>query len=303
MQKITKSLSQTSKSCILKLSPESVGFIVTGNEAGAGSGGGGSGSGGGSGGTGGVQIWSQVKIKTLFDEYRIESRSNNEIYLELISLDALGKALRSAEAAGAGSTHNSHRSLETLTDAEVYVKLGKKNNKAVLIFEIKGNVSHRNSSPSSSLLFRCHLMWSLHMTSFIPNPKHTDVCDLTCSLTSPPATLLDSLHLARSLSLYFGRLFLTSESFSHRFDGSLCCWPSLSLLTHSFSHHLVRCLPIRSPQSHTGFPLEITHDVSCVVLSPGRVQDLKEPMCPPPDVGRPPPPSFFLAFFPLLFSD
>lgn len=36
---------------------------------------------------------------TLFEDYRIESRSENQIYLE-VALDALGKALRSAEAAG-----------------------------------------------------------------------------------------------------------------------------------------------------------------------------------------------------------
>lgn len=66
---------------------------------------------------------------TLFDEYRIESRGNNEIYLE-IGLEPLSKALRSAEMAGT-----------TGRDSEAGVKLSKKNDKAVLVFDIVGQAS------------------------------------------------------------------------------------------------------------------------------------------------------------------
>jgi hypothetical protein len=66
---------------------------------------------------------------TLFDEYRIESRGNNEIYLE-IGLESLSKALRSAEMAGT-----------TGRDSEAGVKLSKKNDKAVLVFDIVGQAS------------------------------------------------------------------------------------------------------------------------------------------------------------------
>lgn len=31
-------------------------------------------------------------------------------------------------------------------------------------------------------------------------------------------------------------------------------------------------------------PISITHDVTCLVLSPSRVAQLKEPLCPQPDV-------------------
>ncbi|KAH8081492.1 checkpoint protein Hus1/Mec3 [Filobasidium floriforme] len=110
MNKVVKSLQSTAKSCVIKLGPESVHFIVSDSESGP----------------SGVQIWSQVKVVTLFDEYRIESRGNNEIYLE-IGLEPLSKALRSAEMVGT-----------TGRDSEAGVKLSKKNDKAVLVFDIVG---------------------------------------------------------------------------------------------------------------------------------------------------------------------
>ena len=77
---------------------------------------------------------------TLFDEYRIESRGNNEIYLE-VSLEALSKALRSAESAAASGR-----------DSEASVKLSKKNDRAVLVFDIVGQVSLLTRYTSSAEL-------------------------------------------------------------------------------------------------------------------------------------------------------
>ncbi|KAJ9111846.1 hypothetical protein QFC20_002433 [Naganishia adeliensis] len=132
MLKIIRSLKQTATTCVLKLSPEIVGFIVTGPEVGP----------------EGVQIWSQIKVSTLFDQYRIESRQNNEIHLDL-NIESFAKALRSAEAAleSSGSARGfgwGDNDAEAEGGTGVIMKLAKKNDKAVLVFEIKAytNAGH-----------------------------------------------------------------------------------------------------------------------------------------------------------------
>ncbi|KAA1467264.1 cell cycle checkpoint [Dentipellis sp. KUC8613] len=72
----------------------------------------------------GVQIWSQVRVQSLFTEYRIQSNADNEISLALAT-DALSQALRSAAAQNTGAE-------------EVVMKLAKKRDAAVLNFEIFG---------------------------------------------------------------------------------------------------------------------------------------------------------------------
>ncbi|KAJ9101235.1 hypothetical protein QFC21_003454 [Naganishia friedmannii] len=120
MLKIIKSLKQTANTCVLKLSPEVVGFIVTGPES------------------------------TLFEQYRIESRQANEIHLEL-SIDSLTKALRSAEAAvesssaargGAWGDAGEGEDGAGMGGSGVVMKLAKKNDRAVLVFEIRAFVNH-----------------------------------------------------------------------------------------------------------------------------------------------------------------
>lgn len=78
---------------------------------------------------GGVQVWSQVKVDSLFVEYRIQSNTNNQITLSMSS-EALLTTLRSA------CTPSNNTGL--ITDAEVVMKLAKKNDQAVLTFEILG---------------------------------------------------------------------------------------------------------------------------------------------------------------------
>ncbi|KAL0945319.1 hypothetical protein HGRIS_000821 [Hohenbuehelia grisea] len=78
---------------------------------------------------GGIQVWSQIKVDSLFTAYRIQSNANNEISLALSSealLLALKSATASAEAGAAGDVD------------EVVLKLAKKNGHAVLSFEIAG---------------------------------------------------------------------------------------------------------------------------------------------------------------------
>lgn len=71
----------------------------------------------------------QVKVQSLFSDYRIQSNANNEITV-LISPEALLLALRSAwNPASLDST------------PETVMKLAKKNNQAVLSFDISGSMS------------------------------------------------------------------------------------------------------------------------------------------------------------------
>jgi HUS1 checkpoint protein len=73
--------------------------------------------------SGGVQVWSDIAISSLFSAYRIQSNANNEITMAM-SPESLLATLRSAEG----------------TDAEeVTMKLAKKNDWAVLSFEISGS--------------------------------------------------------------------------------------------------------------------------------------------------------------------
>ena len=81
-----------------------------------------------------------MRVPSLFTKYRIQSNANNEITVNLYS-DALLGALRSAASNpasslnGAGNTGGAPSSIET---DEVVVRLTKKNDQAMLSFEITG---------------------------------------------------------------------------------------------------------------------------------------------------------------------
>jgi HUS1 checkpoint protein len=78
-----------------------------------------------------LTIWfSKVKVDSLFGNYRIQSNSENTITLTLAP-EALLAALRSAAAPSTSSTSG----YET---EEVVMKLAKKNDQAVLSFDITG---------------------------------------------------------------------------------------------------------------------------------------------------------------------
>ncbi|KAG1830591.1 cell cycle checkpoint [Suillus variegatus] len=68
---------------------------------------------------GGIQVWSVVKVDTMFTSYRIQSNANNAITLTL-STEALLSALRSSSSSASSSS------------------LAKKNEQAVLSFEMYG---------------------------------------------------------------------------------------------------------------------------------------------------------------------
>ncbi|GJE85615.1 cell cycle checkpoint [Phanerochaete sordida] len=79
---------------------------------------------------GGMQVWTNIKVSTLFVDYRIQSNANNEIGMT-VSTEALLTTLRSA--CSPNSNNNS-----ILTNTEVIMRLAKKNDRAVLSFEIIG---------------------------------------------------------------------------------------------------------------------------------------------------------------------
>jgi len=109
---ITQAIEKLQKRCIIKFT-ESHMHIICNHDASE----------------GGVQVWSQVKVQSLFRDYRIQSNSNNEITF-LISPEALLLALRSAW---------NPSSLESTP--ETVMKLAKKNDQAVLSFDISGSMS------------------------------------------------------------------------------------------------------------------------------------------------------------------
>ncbi|KAG7452492.1 cell cycle checkpoint [Guyanagaster necrorhizus] len=79
---------------------------------------------------GGIQVWSQIKVESIFSGYRIQSNASNEITVALFS-EALLAALRSASSSTTGA-------LSSFEAEEVVMKLAKKSDQAVLSFEITG---------------------------------------------------------------------------------------------------------------------------------------------------------------------
>ncbi|KAI0730107.1 cell cycle checkpoint [Fomitopsis betulina] len=114
--KISQAVEKMQKRCIVKFTENEM-HIICNNDAGE----------------GGIQVWSQIKVPSLFTEYRIQSNANNEIYLG-VTTEALAAALRSA-AAPSGQQG----------DAEVIVRLVKRTEVALLSFEI--NASTRLGRP------------------------------------------------------------------------------------------------------------------------------------------------------------
>ncbi|KAL0571124.1 Checkpoint protein hus1 [Marasmius crinis-equi] len=111
--KIIQAIEKLQKKCVIRFTETNI-HIICANEANE----------------GGMQVWSQIKIDSIFSEYRIQSNSNNEITVN-ISAEALAAALKSCSS-------NANRSYDT---EEVVMKLAKKNDQAVLSFEILGTTA------------------------------------------------------------------------------------------------------------------------------------------------------------------
>lgn len=86
---------------------------------------------------GGVEVWSKIKVESLFTNYRIQSMADSHITMEL-STDALLGALRSAASSASSSGGSSRVNSDSTTTDQVIIKLAKKNNQAVLAVEIHG---------------------------------------------------------------------------------------------------------------------------------------------------------------------
>ncbi|EGN99302.1 hypothetical protein SERLA73DRAFT_182231 [Serpula lacrymans var. lacrymans S7.3] len=85
---------------------------------------------------GGIQVWSVVKAESIFTSYRIQSNADNQITVT-ISTEALLSALRSSSSSAASSIVAA-AILPTYDADEVVMKLAKKNDQAVLSFEMFG---------------------------------------------------------------------------------------------------------------------------------------------------------------------
>ncbi|KAF5379745.1 hypothetical protein D9615_005814 [Tricholomella constricta] len=106
--KIIQSIERLQKKCIIKFTETNM-HIICNNDANE----------------GGIQVWSQIKVASLFSGYRIQSNANNEITMTITS-EALLAALKSASSSGTSAYETE----------EVVMKLAKKNAQAVLAFEI-----------------------------------------------------------------------------------------------------------------------------------------------------------------------
>ncbi|KAJ2901159.1 Checkpoint protein hus1 [Coemansia aciculifera] len=80
--RIVQSIDKLTKSAILKLTPDKLHIIVITDM------------------DSGLQLWSDIVVEALFEDYQIESNFNNEIYLEF-NIDNLQRALRSTQGGGA----------------------------------------------------------------------------------------------------------------------------------------------------------------------------------------------------------
>ncbi|KIJ62874.1 hypothetical protein HYDPIDRAFT_30017 [Hydnomerulius pinastri MD-312] len=85
---------------------------------------------------GGIQVWSVVKVDSVFTNYRIQSNADNKITVSL-STEALLSALRSSSSS-ASSSSIAAAILPTYDADELVIKLAKKNDQAVLSFEMFG---------------------------------------------------------------------------------------------------------------------------------------------------------------------
>ncbi|KAJ7212130.1 checkpoint protein Hus1/Mec3 [Mycena pura] len=108
--RILQAVEKLQKKCIIKFSEE-VMCIICNSEANE----------------GGIQVWSCIKVDSLFTSYRIQSNAANVITMAL-SAEALLATLRSAST-------SSKSAYET---EEIVMKLAKKNDQAMLTFEISG---------------------------------------------------------------------------------------------------------------------------------------------------------------------
>ncbi|KAF7299031.1 Checkpoint protein [Mycena indigotica] len=110
--RIIQAIEKLQKKCIIKFT-EDVMYIICNSEANE----------------GGIQVWSQIKIDSVFTSYRIQSNAANVITLALSS-ETLLAILRSAAVPS--------KSTSAYETEEIVMKLAKKNDQAVLSFEISG---------------------------------------------------------------------------------------------------------------------------------------------------------------------
>ncbi|KAH9481907.1 Checkpoint protein hus1 [Psilocybe cubensis] len=121
--RIVQAIEKLQKRCLIKFTEEHM-CIICNNDANE----------------GGIQVWSKIKVEALFENYRIQSNANNEITMALAGealLGALKSASSSVPSTSAGS--GAGGGLGGALDAEeIVMKLAKKNDQALLSFEIKG---------------------------------------------------------------------------------------------------------------------------------------------------------------------
>ncbi|EJU04992.1 hypothetical protein DACRYDRAFT_114292 [Dacryopinax primogenitus] len=111
---VVQSVEKVAKKCIIRLSPESIEIICAeGNEE-------------------GIQVWSKINKaclypETLFTGYRVQSNADNIICADIVT-DSLVSVLRDLATTGKSGTR------------DTVMKLAKRNDQAVFVFETKDHV-------------------------------------------------------------------------------------------------------------------------------------------------------------------
>ncbi|KAI0794159.1 cell cycle checkpoint [Fomes fomentarius] len=131
--KIVQAIEKLQKRCIIKFAEQDMRIICTGDAN-----------------EGGIQVWSTIKVTSLFSKYHVISNSNNQITIS-VSTDGLLAALRSASAptSGQGSPN-----VFATNETQVLMKLTKNQEKrSVLSFEISStNTMGRTMNVTQQLL-------------------------------------------------------------------------------------------------------------------------------------------------------
>ena len=118
----------------------------------------------------------QIKVNSLFNNYRIQSNANNEITVTLASEALLGALKSASTSAASGSSFNTE---------EIVVKLAKKTDHALLTFEIYGQTRTGNKMRVAHDV-KIQVMKPADVAKLSePLCPEPDVCVFICGPTSP----------------------------------------------------------------------------------------------------------------------
>jgi HUS1 checkpoint protein len=170
---IFQCLEKVSKLCILHLHRESIGFIVKSDAK------------------DGIEVWGKVKCDTLFNDFRIESKTDNNIYMEL-SLKNMLQVLSNC--------------------ARIVMKLSKKDNQIYLTCDTSPTRSYQSSASESISIIKDIPVRILSSREAM-NLKEVATSDCQVQIVLPPSLkeLKDIIDRMKSLTKSEGLLTIVAD--------------------------------------------------------------------------------------------